>query len=178
MRKPIVAIDLDDVCWDFVQPLLQKYNLMYNDNVHFEDITDWDIHQFLKPECKNVFELCTEGFFESLYISQERKEWLETLNMVADIRFVTAGYSPTIPLRAELLKRELPFFKDYMLIKLAEKDLFKCNYLIDDNEQHCIDTDAIAYQIARPWNGNQWFTFPRAASKVVQSILKRGEING
>lgn len=174
-RKPVVGIDLDDTCWEFVKPLLNKYNLWYRDNIHYEDITDWDIHQFLKPECENIFELCTPGFFESLHIPQENKEWLETLNVIADVRFVTAGYSSTIPLRAELLKRELPFFKDYMLVKLAEKDLFRCQYLIDDNEQHCIDTDAIAYQIARTWNGNQGFTFPRAASKVVQSILKRGE---
>lgn len=173
MRKPIVACDLDDVCWDFVQPLLQKYNLMYNDNVHFEDITDWDIHQFLKPECKNVFELCTEGFFESLYIPQERKEWLETLNVIADVRFVTAGYSHTIPWRAELLKRELPFFKDYMLVKLAEKELIKADYMLDDNEEHTINTDATSYLISRPWNDNQGHTFPKACSKIVQSILKK-----
>lgn len=174
-HKVVVGIDLDDTCWEFVKPLLNKYNLWYEDNVCYEDITDWDIHQFLKPECKNVFELCTPGFFEGLHIPQENKEWLETLSVIADVRFVTAGYSPTIPLRAELLKRELPFFKDYMLVKLAEKDLFKCNYLIDDNEQHCIDTDATAYQIARPWNNNQGVTFPRAVSKIVQNILKRGE---
>lgn len=173
MRKPIVACDLDDVCWDFVQPLLQKYNLMYNDNVHFEDITDWDIHQFIKPECKNVFELCTEGFFESLYIPQERKEWLETLNVIADVRFVTAGYSHTIPWRAELLKRELPFFKDYMLVKLAEKELIKADFLIDDNEEHTINTDALAFLISKPWNNNQGVEFSRACSRIIQSILKK-----
>ena len=171
MRKPIVACDLDDVCWDFVQPLLQKYNLMYNDNVHFEDITDWDIHQFLKPECKNVFELCTEGFFESLYIPQERKEWLETLNKVTDIRFVTAGYSHTIPWRAELLKRELPFFKDYMLVKLAEKDLFKAEYLIDDNKEHTINTDATSFLIRKPWNNYQGVEFNQACCRIIQSRI-------
>lgn len=176
MSKTIVAIDLDDVCWDFVQPLLQKYNLMYNDNVHFEDITDWDIHQFLKPECKNVFELCTEGFFESLYIPQERKEWLETLNMVADIRFVTAGCSETILWRSKLLKRELPFFKDYMLVKLSEKELFKTDFLIDDNEEHTINTDALAFLIKKPWNNNQGVEFSRACSRIIQSILKKGGV--
>lgn len=169
MSRTIVAIDLDDVCWDFVQPLLQKYNLMYNDNVHFEDITDWDIHKFLKPECKNVFELCTEGFFESLYIPQERKEWLETLNMVADIRFVTAGCSETILWRSKLLKRELPFFKDYMLVKLSEKDLFKAEYLIDDNEEHTINTDAISYLIKKPWNNYRGIDFCQACCRIVQS---------
>lgn len=178
MSRMIVAIDLDDVCWDFVRPLLQKYNLLYNDNVHFEDITDWDIHQFLKPECKNVFELCTEGFFEELHIPQEHKEWLEALNMVADIRFVTAGCSETILWRAKLLKRELPFFKDYMLVKLSEKELFKADFLIDDNEKHTINTDALAFLIKKPWNNNQGVEFSRVCSRIIQSILNRGETNG
>lgn len=173
MSRAIVAIDLDDVCWDFVRPLLQKYNLLYNDNVHFEDITDWDIHQFLKPECKNVFELCTEGFFEELHIPQEHKEWLEALNMVADIRFVTAGCSETILWRAKLLKRELPFFKDYMLVKLSEKDLIRVDYMIDDNESNCNNTNAISYMISRPWNDNKGYSFYSACSKIIQDILIR-----
>lgn len=173
MKKPIVACDMDDCIYSFVQPLLQKYNLMYNDNVHSEDIIDWDIHQFLKPECKNVFELCTESFFESLYIPQKNKEWLESLNVVADIRFVTAGCSETILWRAKLLKRELPFFKDYMLVKLSEKELFKADFLIDDNEKHTINTDATSYLIKKPWNNNQGVEFSRACSRIIQSILEK-----
>lgn len=177
-RRIVVATDCDDTLYPFVQPLLKKYNLWYDDNVRFEDITNWNIHQFLKPECKNVFELCTEGFFDSLHIPQERKEWLETLNMVADIRFVTAGCSETILWRAKLLKRELPFFKDYMLVKLSEKELFKADFLIDDNEEHTINTDALAFLISKPWNNNQGVEFSRACSRIIQSILKRGETNG
>lgn len=172
-RKFVVAVDMDDTLYSFVKPLLHKYNLWYNDNVHYEDITDWNIHQFLKPECENVFELCTPGFFESLHIPQENKEWLETLNVIANVRFVTAGCSETILWRAELLKRELPFFKDYMLVKLSEKGLFKADFLIDDNEEHTINTDATSYLIKKPWNNNQGVEFSRACSRIIQSILKK-----
>ena len=176
MKKPIVACDMDSTLYDFVKPLLKRYNLVYNDNVQYEDITAWNIHQFLKPECQNVFkEFCTAGFFENLHIPQENKEWLETLNVIADVRFVTAGYSPTIPWRSELLKRELPFFKDYMLVKLSEKELFKADFLIDDNEEHTINTDATSYLIKKPWNNNQGVEFSRACSRIIQSILNRGE---
>ena len=174
-HRPVISIDMDDCIYEFVRPLLQKYNLWYDDNVHYEDITDWNIHKFLKPECENVFALCTAGFFESLHIPQENKEWLETLNVIADVRFVTAGYSHTIPWRAELLKRELPFFKDYMLVKLAEKELIKADYMLDDNEEHTINTDATSFLISRPWNDYQGVDFCRACSRIAQSILKRGE---
>lgn len=173
--RSVVSVDMDDVLYDFVKPLLHKYNLLYDDNIQYEDITDWNIHQFLKPECKNVFSLCTEGFFEELHIDQNVVDWLTILNEIADLKFVSACNSNTVPQRAALLKRELSFFRDDQLVKLSDKSLIKADYLIDDNEQHCIDTDAVAYQIARPWNNNAGVDTEHALCRVVLSLLKRDE---
>lgn len=173
-HRVVVGIDLDDTVWEFVKPLLNKYNLWYEDNVCYEDITDWDIHQFLKPECKNVFALCTAGFFDSLHIDKDVVDWLTILNEIADLKFVSACASETVPWRAALLKRELPFFRDDMLIKLYDKSLFKCDYFIDDNEDHCNATDARAFLISRPWNDNKGVTIEHALCRVVINVLKRG----
>lgn len=175
MGKPIVAIDLDDTCWEFVKPLLKKYNLTYNDNVHYEDITDWNIHQFLKPECKNVFSLCTEGFFEELHIDQNVVDWLIILNEISVLKFVSACNSNTVPWRAALLKRELSFFRDDQLVKLSDKSLIKADYLIDDNEEHCNTTDARSFLISRPWNNNTGVDTEHALCRVILNLLKRGE---
>lgn len=175
-RRSVVSVDMDDVLYDFVKPLLHKYNLLYDDNVQYEDITDWDIHQFLKPECKNVFSLCTEGFFEELHIDQNVVDWLMILNEIADLKFVSACNSNTVPWRAALLKRELSFFRDDQLVKLSDKSLIKADYLIDDNEEHCNTTDARSFLISRPWNNNAGVDTEHALCRVVISILKkRGE---
>lgn len=179
--KPIVGIDLDDVCWEFVRPLLEEYNLKYNDNVDYEDITDWNIHKFLKPECKNIFkEFATEEFFEKLRIPPSIAGWLAALNGIADIKFVTAASSRTIPWRYKLLKRELDFFKDDMLVKLTDKKLMSCSYFIDDNSENCKAVEnfdmALTLQIARPWNGNAGFDTDEALAKIVIDILRGRDV--
>lgn len=176
-NKPVVGIDLDDVCWEFVRPLLKNYNLRYNDNVSYEDITDWDIHQFLKPECKNIFqEFVTEDFFKELYIPVSTVGWLSALNEIADIKFVTAASSYTIPWRHDLLKRELDFFEDDMLVKLTDKKLISYDFFIDDNHENCKSVEffdmALTLQIARPWNGNAGFDVDEALAKITKEILR------
>lgn len=176
-KSVIIGVDLDDVCWEFVAPLLKKYNLMYDDNVEYEDITDWDIHKFLKPECKNIFrELATEGFFEELFIPVSTVGWLSALNEIANIKFVTAASSYTIPWRHDLLKRELDFFEDDMLVKLTDKKLISYDYFVDDNPDNCKAVEffdmALTFQIARPWNGNVGFEVDEALAKIAIDILR------
>lgn len=178
--RPIVALDMDDVLYEFVIPLLDKYNLRYDDYVRYEDITDWNIQSFLKPECKDVFEeFVTEGFFEELFVPASTAGWLSVLSEIADIRFITAGCAKTIPWRAELLKRELDFFEDKMLVKLRDKWLLKCDYFVDDNTDNvngmCIKSkgQTTVFQVKRPWNGEMGYDTNEALAKIARKILRR-----
>ena len=50
--KKIVAVDCDGVCADLTSEwIINRYNNDWNDNLKHEDITDWNVHQFVKPEC-------------------------------------------------------------------------------------------------------------------------------
>ena len=178
-KRAVVAVDCDDVLYEFVIPLLDKYNLRYDDWVKYDDIWSWDIHKFLKPQCKNVFEeFCTEGFFEELFIPVSTVGWLSALNVIADIKFVTACDSRTLPWRAALLRRELDFFTDDMLVKLKDKELIQADYLIDDNEENCQHTSAQAFMVSRPWNDYGGCDVSEAFAKVVIDILKKAGENG
>lgn len=182
-KRVVVGIDLDDVCYEFVIPLLDKYNLRYDDWVSYGDITDWNIHQFLKPECKDIFsEFATEGFFEELFIPASTVGWLSTLNEIADIKFVTAGSSRTIPWREALLKRELDFFNDNMLVKLSDKWLLNMDYFVDDNPKMCEmmsinSPHTTIFQIARPWNDNKGCDIHGAMAAITKDIRRRCEYN-
>lgn len=176
-NKPIVALDMDDTLYEFVIPLLNKYNLRYDDWVSYDDINNWDIHQFLKPECKNIFsEFATEGFFEELFIPTSIVGWLSALNMISHIRFVTAGHSETIPWRAALLRRELDFFEDSMLVKLTDKSILISDYFVDDNEATCRQVRIMIpnvkiLQISRPWNGSNGYDIDEALAAITKDIL-------
>lgn len=172
---------MDDVCYDFITPLLDKYNLRYNDRVNYNDITDWDIHRFLKPECNNIFtEFVTEGFFEELTIPKSIVNWLTTLNIIADIKFVTAGSSRTLFWRETLLRTGLDFFEDDMLVRLADKRLLNTDYFIDDNPYTCkaireYSPNTLVLQIAKPWNNNEGYNTDDALAKIAVDILGGGQ---
>lgn len=148
-----VAVDLDDTVWDFVSPLLERYNKAYNDNVKKEQITDWNIHSFLKPECKCIFaEFGDDDFYSKLRIKPSTKRRLKCINRHANLYFVTACHSATMLNRSKALTRELPWFNDNQLVKLGAKQKFKCDYLVDDSIDNCIDVYGEALLVAQPWN--------------------------
>lgn len=152
-----VAIDIDDVIWDFVTPLLRNYNLRYNDNVHKEDIIDWDIHQFLKPECKNIFkEFVTPEFITNeLVISENTIEIIKILNNLCDLHFVTASHSKILYHKAEKIREYIPCIKDSQIDKLSDKSKFVCDILVDDNPDNIKNAYGKGILVAQPWNCNE-----------------------
>ena len=50
-NKEIIAVDVDDVTLDLVGTWLQKYNKDYKDNLTKNQILEWNVQKFVKPEC-------------------------------------------------------------------------------------------------------------------------------
>lgn len=56
MPEKIAIVDVDGVCADLLPAWLAWYNRDYRDTLQCEDITDWDLMKFVKPECgKDIF---------------------------------------------------------------------------------------------------------------------------
>lgn len=153
MQRYTIAIDLDDTLYDFVGLLLEDYNKKYGDYIRKEDVTDWDIHQFLKPECESIFkEFATEELFKKCVIGKETINLLERLHGIANIYFVTSCAPRGLEWRAEILRRYLSFYNDSMLVRLKDKSHFVCDYIVDDNPMNCIYSYGKSLCIAQPWN--------------------------
>lgn len=173
-KKFTVAVDLDDTVWDFVSPLLERYNETYNDNVRKEQITDWNIHSFLKPECKSIFaEFGDDDFYSKLRIKPSTKRRLKFINRHANLYFVTACHSATMLNRSKALARELPWFDDSQLVKLNTKQKFRCSYLIDDYIDNCMYSDGESYLVAQPWNNKVSFETVRRYSDLEYHCLPK-----
>jgi 5'(3')-deoxyribonucleotidase len=54
MKNITIAIDVDDTVSELVPNWLRIYNKDFNDNLKKEDIVDWNISQFVKPEAKGM----------------------------------------------------------------------------------------------------------------------------
>lgn len=170
-RNFVVAIDLDETIWDLIKPMLKNYNLRYNDCVRYEDITDWDFDYMLKPECTDFWkEFSTEELITNLQIHDDLVEILKTLNMFARIYFVTSSHTETFGWKVKALKRQLPFFKDSMAVKLEDKSLFKCDVMIDDYEKNIAETSGVGLLIDKPWNAHSKFKTCTSRDAILKAL--------
>ena len=63
--------EVSEECEDYTEAdwedAAKEFEALVKKAEQYEDITAWNIHQFLKPECQNIFkEFCNESFFESI----------------------------------------------------------------------------------------------------------------
>lgn len=76
-----IMLDMDDVLARFDKQILNLYNEKYNDQVTPEDMFDWDMTKYVKPECGNdIFQLMKNpGFFRHLEPSPYAVEVVQRL---------------------------------------------------------------------------------------------------
>ena len=56
-----ILIDMDEIAADLLAEWLKRYNAQWEDNLLRANVTDWDIHKFVRPECgKKVYGILHE----------------------------------------------------------------------------------------------------------------------
>lgn len=149
----IVGCDLDEAIFPLIENVLKLYNEKYNDTVKVEDITDYNVHLFLKSECRNVFkEFCTYEFISQLPISKETIETINKINEEFLLYFCTARHPYNMQATDFCLSYYFPWFKSSQLINIANKQLLKIDWLIDDSLSNLLGGDYRKILINRPWN--------------------------
>ena len=137
-NQPVILCDVDAVVADLLTAWLWWYNRLYNDTLTTADITGWDMHPFVKPECgKKIYEILR---FPKLYdgvmpihgarysIKALRREGYRVV-------FVTSCVAGTTDAKIEWLMQHkfLPRVRtpeDFIAAK--DKSLVKGAILIDD----------------------------------------------
>lgn len=184
MEKIIIGCDLDDTLWDFVGMLLSHYNADFNDNLSKDDIKAWDIHKFLKPECKNIFKYADWLSLTRLEIPAETKETLiELMNDdMFDLKFVTTCRPEGLPYRKKALLNNLGdcFVSetqlDKMLFCMPDKSLFAGDFLIDDCHDNVSSGNYCGILINKPWNKECKYPDFLRADNLTEAIVKIKDI--
>jgi len=130
-----IGIDLDDTLNNLMDHWLDRYNLIYDDNLKPSDIPVWEISEYVKPECgMKIFKLL-EGIFRNLGIQEGAadvvNQLLEKPNV--EVYIVSAYYRTACLDKAEWVKEYLPNFPQTNVIFCHPKHLLKLDYLIDDS---------------------------------------------
>jgi 5'(3')-deoxyribonucleotidase len=155
----IITCDIDDVVLNLMNSWLKIYNKEFNDNLKPENITDWDISSFVKPEAKqriyeyienkDVFNnaIPIEGALDGI---SKLKEW--------GFRIVYVTANNPFNVKQDWLKRNRFLTENIDFVQAYDKSLIHANYLLDDKFQNCQDFKyGQSWLFSQPWNHKYYF---------------------
>lgn len=134
----VILCDVDEVCADLMTEWVRRYNARWDDTLRPEDITDWDIVRFVKPECgSKVYNELRSG--DDIYQGVEpipgALEGIRELRRTARVVFVTSCVAGSTDNKMRWLFRHgfLPREKTPRdFIAARDKALVRGDILIDD----------------------------------------------
>jgi 5'(3')-deoxyribonucleotidase len=153
----IIGIDIDDTVISFVEAWLKWYRRDSNEEIYVNDITDWNIAQFVKVGDR-IYDYINDP---KLY--QEVKEiwmakWAVTNLRKMGHRVIFPTSCPIGLPHGEKLNtlNKMGFkidHKDYM--ELKDKTLLNMDVLIDDNFDTISKFSGLKILFAQPWNSKE-----------------------
>jgi 5'(3')-deoxyribonucleotidase len=185
MKKETVFCDVDDVVAGLCTEWIRLYNAEYDDTLRREDVTDWNIAKFVKPECgadifkylhrKDLYDgvLPIDGAWEGVFALRE---------MGYRVVFATACNISMAGLKLQWLDDHgflsmdmRGISKDY--IEINDKHLLRGGTLIDDYPVNLDGFEGRRLLFSAPHNqslSDDEFVFTRAADWT--EVVKRMEI--
>ena len=156
VRNNIILVDIDDVIANLVDGWLSKYNELANDNVGVNDIVDWNIARFVKPDWKDKI----YNILRNPDLYDGVKPVFGALDGIK--RLIAGGYrivyvtAPVMETAGSkyfwLQKNGFPVVQDNY-IEAKDKSLVFGHFMIDDGIHNIEATRAPdALLFTRPWN--------------------------
>lgn len=156
MKKVKVGCDLDGLIICIDVPWLAAYNAHYDDDLKPEQLLDWDIAQFTKPECgAKIYEFLVPELYDTAepYLNAlDFIKQLQSMPTIEQVVFVTSSPGNSFGRKYQWLKDHGIEVTPKTYIEMVDKSYFIADYLIDDyqeNLRHFLG-DGILFN--RPWN--------------------------
>ena len=170
MSKQKLFVDFDITIVDSIKAFTDTYNILYGDHPNFvpadpNKITEYNF-KCICPLIKHSEDIFKNKLFFFLlkFINENTYEVLEKLNKKYRLIVSTIGTSKNLSLKSKWLESNLPFIKDYILIKnqgcKMDKSLInmgKDSIFIDDIPSNLESSNAerkILFGKIYPWNEN------------------------
>lgn len=177
----IIGVDFDGVVGELVDQWLLAYNRDFGDTLCKEDIVDWNVHKFVKPECGlRIYDyLENPGLYDHVQAVEHSIDSLMLLKAIGFrivyITHTTKGHNG----------RKFQWLIDHGLltekeddnyIEAKDKNLIRVDYLVDDKFENALAFNQVGKGIllTQPWNRGRTFPGFRANSwKEVYDFILR-----
>lgn len=158
----IVAIDLDNTLNNFADFWRRRINQKYGYYVEQSELKNYDMAaNFPTLDREQVEEFLNRyDIWRDLTPTNGAQEIVKALNMTDEVYIVTARhglpqYYPTFV----WLRRYFPYIPEKHIIFAQNKELIRCDVLIDDCPANLIRDDCVTLQYTQPWNSDRvWGT--------------------
>lgn len=189
MRKPIIAVDMDDTICHLVKRAIYYNNIAFpTHQLRYEEMVFFDSTHLRHPNSTHEVFYCRPGLFEELELYDEFVvEEMKKLNQAYDIIIVTAADPSTVVEKWNWLQKHMPFITDKQFITCRRKNLLQFDLLIDDGPHNLVPAIAAGRKvlcIPHPWNKKEreQYAMPvmstwNGAKEVVEHLLGNGHEN-
>jgi 5'(3')-deoxyribonucleotidase len=148
-----LLIDIDGVLADIHTPWLGAYNADYDDHLTLADITKWEMHEIVKPECgmKIYKYLENPQLYKRTLQIPGAFDGVNELRRLGDVVFVTAGFfveKIEWLFENSFIAGDWRFSKD--VIMCQDKSMIQGDWLIDDCPANIRGRQGLLFD--QPWN--------------------------
>lgn len=138
----VIACDMDDTIEYLVLAWIQWLNRKHGTNVTYMDVQDWDMKlAFPELTWQEIFEpLALKEFWQDVKPMKDAQYYIQKL-IEEGFQFyiVTSSHPNTIAHKVnECLFKHFPYLKWENTIIAKNKQLIRCNVLIDDGEHNIV----------------------------------------
>lgn len=151
-----ILIDIDSVLADIMEVWLPRYNHDYNDDLEKEEITDWEMTKFVKPECgKKIYSyLLQDELYDDMPMVDGALEGVRALERWGhEVFYVTAGFNLG---KFRWMKRNGflgdGYLADRKYIVCYHKNMISGDLIIDDNVDTVKNYPNGGIIFDQPWN--------------------------
>lgn len=161
MRKLTIGLDLDSCMSYFLESFLYKYNFVYDDDVKPKDITDWDIHKFLKCTKQEMYNLWNHNFIENVPVREGAKKLIQDIKSRGHRVVIATSYGRSMcEDKVNWCEKHLGLSEDEIIF-IRKKHLLKLDVLLDDylgnfKDEYGVEIEAEKVVMDAPYNKNSF----------------------
>lgn len=171
MRKPIIAVDMDDTICHLVKRAIYHNNNDFPTHLlRYEEMLDWNTDHLRHPDCTQEVFFGRPGLYEELELFDEHVVGeMEKLHNAYDVIIVTAAQPTAVIEKWNWLQKHMPFIPVENFFPCKRKNLIHYDLLIDDGVHNLVPAMQEGRKvlcIPHPWNlrAREQYNFPLLTS--------------